>query len=1204
MIKTINLPLFSSIWGIIVLISFSSICHAQFSAINLSTDIITQEHNSRLFPTKFETFQYNPEYVLNKDKSSIIDIELPVGDDRKESFQLEPYALMPTKLAAKFPTFRAYRGSSLSGAQVYLDITDKGLHAVINRYNETFYIDPIGQASDETYIMYNTNDFSLDDAEMKTFECAVQNAPIMDQIIEDETLHQSNIKFRGGDPVEKRRYILALATTIEYCQFHGGTQSQAMSAMVTAINRVNSIYNVEMAVEIVLHEDTDLLIFCDGVDPYSNGDTGTMIGQNPPAIRSRIPSNTYDFGHVFCTNGGGLAQLQSICQTSKEAGVTCHFAPINDPFYVGYVCHEMGHQFGGNHIFNALNGSCMTNINSGTAYEPGSGSTIMSYAGLCSGDNTANGSSPYYNSHSLTEMHSFINRSSGGDRCGQKTTTDNTPPTIPELYSSGIVIPISTPIELNGKATDMEDENLTYNWEQHDLGPQANLGSPIDGLGPLFRSFSPSDNPNRIIPTIPNLIRNINARTEILPTVSRPLSFRFTVRDNHENGGGVTWSDVEFEVSDQAGPFLISSYNASGVELIGGDVAELTWDVANTNQSPVNCKYVNIYYSTDGGKTFPDLLAERVANNGQTLVTLPNIITDDFRFKIKGDNNIFFDINNRDIDLIERTEPGFAFNVNPSSQLICTPQSTNFNIETQSFLGFEQNITYKIISDLPEGVTSSTSGSISPGQSTGLSFDIDPFVATQQLDVAIEVIVAGVDTSIRHITLDIVSSDYRDQVLLSPEDGLKNATKSQTYNWSPSLNAESYNFELSDDILFSTIIYSAENITTNELDISDFELASSTTYYWRLIPNNRICGPGPASSTSSFRTGSESCTEFNSQDLPKVIQGATPNTITSELTILDNFIIDDLNVSSLKGVHGNIGQLSFVLISPNNTRVRLSSRKCNFQTSFDLRLDDDVLTNINCPININGIYKPSDPLSAFNGEDAQGIWLMEVDDASAGLGGSLSAWGLEFCASMSIPAPTLAKNNILILNQLETKNVDSNLLQVTDDNAGPENLVYTLSNRPLYGELLLNNQILTVGSSYTQTDINNGGIQYRHTAGHAENDFFKFEVSNPAGGWIGGVNFVIEVNEILSTKYLAEEVNIKVSPNPASDYIQVELPTDINERVQLAVYDMNGKMIQDIKTISDNQINRIETYKWPNGIYSLVFISEKFRAVKKIVISK
>jgi hypothetical protein len=663
------------------LIGFTGFVSAQHTkSVNFPIQEVTKQEvlsagDLRINATEARYFRMEEEVLLpqldgimlrEEGVGFVAQLELPHPDGSLHSYHAKGNRTIHPELAANYPSLHTYDAYNNEGHFVKWDITHKGFHAMIFRPGKsTIFIDPAVENNDDYYIIYERKYFVTN----KEKECdfVSDNDPL--QLLKEPVTGE--IKEFGT--CELRTYRLAIAATGEYTIFHGGTVNDALAAMTTTMNRVNGIYEKDLAITMELIPNNDQIIYTStSTDPYTNGQTFAMINENQANITSVIGSSNYDIGHVFGTNSGGLAGLGVVCSNSDKArGVTGSGAPINDPFDVDYVAHEMGHQFGANHT---QNNDC--NRNNATAMEPGSASTIMGYAGICA-PNVQNNSDDHFHGVSLEEMSFEI--LSSGHQCEVITQLSNTAPTITGT-NGGATVPANTPFALTADVTDPDGDPLTYNWEQMD--PQASTQPPVATAttGPNFRSWPSSDEPTRYFPRLLAIKNNGPFTWERLPSVSRTMNFRVTVRDNASGAGGCNdHADVTVTVDDNSGPFLVTEPNALGIVWYETQSRTVTWDVANTNNAPVNCQNVDIFLSVDGGNTFPITLATGVPNTGTAQVTVPSNFTNIARVMVMSEEGTFFDMSNFNFTIAEAFA-GMEELVNSDVHIFPNPTKDQINI--------------------------------------------------------------------------------------------------------------------------------------------------------------------------------------------------------------------------------------------------------------------------------------------------------------------------------------------------------------------------------------------------------------------------------------------------------------------------------------------------------------------------------------------
>lgn len=642
-----------------------------------------------------QELQQAPREFTQAARTNPLVIVLPMPDGSQARFSIVYAPMMEQALQDKFPGIRTYNGQGIDDptATLKMDWTEFGFHAQVRSANETksFYIDPAVQGETTEYISYHKKDLPA-------------KKHLEDQVLQQQVEQLGSLAQRGtagvclGDNL--RTYRIAVACTGEYAVAVGATTvAQALSAITTTINRVNGIFENELSIRLTLvANNSDIVFINGGTDPFTgNNNASTLINESQTVIDGTIGSANYDIGHTFSTGAGGLAQSPAVCMNgSKARGVTGSTSPTGDAYDVDFVAHEIGHQFGGSHTFNAVTGGCGGgNRSFSTSVEPGSGITIMGYAGLCDEpgppvviNNLASNSIPYFHAISQNQIGTYVTTSTGST-CGTVTATGNSIPVV--NAGNNYVIPKSTPFMLTGSATDINNNQvLTYSWEEIDNGIAGNWNS---GNKPFFRSFAPSPSPVRTFPKMTDIINQTQTIGEFLPPSAQTLNFRLTARDNRSGGSGICSDDMSVTVDGVAGPFTVTSQSTS-TSLTAGAATTVTWNVAGTDLPPVSAANVSILFSADGGQTFPYTLVASTANDGSESITVPSVNTVQGRIMVKGVGNVFFNINTTNI-IVSSSCTAEGGNISPATtvtalrgdaslNLALTPQySTPFNFNGQ-----------------------------------------------------------------------------------------------------------------------------------------------------------------------------------------------------------------------------------------------------------------------------------------------------------------------------------------------------------------------------------------------------------------------------------------------------------------------------------------------------------------------------------------
>lgn len=1208
-------------------LAFSAAVFAQNKPLNFFQAVQQQDIPAfpdlaqRSFPTAYTTWRLDlpalkqaltaaPQEFSPAARAQEFVLSLPNASGALEAFEIWEIDILHPELAARHPYIKTYAGASVNnpGAVVRLSVTARGVHTMVIRPGGMREcVDPYSYNQTEYYLAYDAQSAPVTEAQK-----AQRLAEPGSEPLPDFTPYAPAAEERGTllNPVGMKLYRFAASAIGEFSQDHGGTLASVLSAVAEYTNDISAVYEMDISIRLQLVPNNDEIIFLDpNTDPYTGNAAPNWASQNSLIVNTAIGSANFDIGHVFCRymggGIGGIGGLGVVCSSTKSYGATTGNGNGSyGPGFVSTLGQEIGHQFGGGHSWNRCNN--ISGRNGSTAYEPGSGSTIMSYAGSCGSDNVQFYSDLYFHAGSIEEI-GYYALFGNPSQCGTIIPTANNAPVVTLPYQDNFFIPILTPFELNGSATDADGDPLTFSWEEMDTGPEVPLETPT-GTSPLFRTWPAVAATNRVFPRMSTILNNQFDLSEQLPTYTRDLNFRLTARDNQSGGGGIHWADVSFKATELAGPFVVTAPNVPGTVWSIGSYMPVSWDVANTHLYPVNCHTVNILLSTDNGQTWPHVLASNTANDGIQYVLAPNLPTNNARIRVQAADNIFFDVSDTKFIIKQPTQPGFSVSLSNDATQVCLPSDYNTDILTSTVLGFNTPVQIFVEGDLPPGASYAFGATtIQPGESTSFSLDMSNVTQAGDYSFLLRAFATGGDTLDRQVSLHVVSNDFSAMALQSPADGSTGLLQTQILRWSTAPDAITYDLQLANNPSFSPAsILATKTATVVDTFKIPFLLEKGKVYYWRVRPVNE-CGAHDWLETNSFATLVDNCQVWAANDLPLTITANGSSTVESDIFVGADAIISDINVEQVSGFHDEFGQLEVSLISPSGTTVSLFKNKCGvISVPFNIALDDNSPNVFSCPPSNSGTaVKPQTPLAPLVGQNAQGVWTLRVKDPVTGAGGAVQGFQLEICSSVSLNAPFLVNNNALSIESGLNAPITTDLLKTEDADNAPSELVYTLVTAPHLGHLEKNwGGIMQPGDQFTQADLDNGAIRYFDYGGDLDQDYFRFTVTDSDGGYFGTPKFIIQPFSLGANSPDKTTLAFQVYPNPAQEQVWIAFSRSDLSETRVSIYDASGKMLLTQHLADGQDRAAFDVHQLPPGWYVIRVENARYAGVRPLMIAR
>lgn len=1160
-----------------------------------SDKLPTDKAVSRLsFPKSFKLFDLNIGFLkaellsITGSKSSrhSVTITLPNADGNPEQFEVVEASNFEPELQAKFPGIRAFSGKGLTDkyATLKLSLSPQGVQTMVFRTDkDNEFIEPYSK----DHLVY-----AVFKSQRKTgqlpWTCSTDDQKLATDISSKVSALND---LTGGSTGQLKTMRLAQSCNGEYANYFGATSAADAGLVLAAFNatltRCNGVYEKDLALHLNLISNTASVIFYSpSTDPYTT--LANWNQQLQTTLTNTIGSANYDIGHMFGASGGGgnAGCIGCVCVNptsgtplGKGSGITspADGIPQGDNFDIDYVVHEVGHQLGANHTFSySLEGT-------GQNKEIGSGITIMGYAGITSYDVAAH-SIPAYHETSIGQIQA--NLASKTCPISTNITANNAAPVISAV--SNYTIPISTPFALTATATDADGDALTYSWEQNDnstVSGANSRASPTKTNGPNFLSFAPAISPTRTFPILSTILAggvttgplaggDAGTTIEALSSVARTLNFRLTVRDNAPfsstspvSVAQTAFTDVVVTVSAASGPFNITAPNTA-VSYAGGSAQTITWSAGGTTAAPVSCANVKISMSTDGGLTFPTVLAASTANDGTESLGIPNTPTTTARIKVEAVGNIFFDISNAN------------FIITSSSSCNAPSGLTSTSITTTGATVNWTAVSGAVSYDVDYKLSSSSTFTNAATATTAVSLSISGLTSSSLYDWRVRTNCASGSSTYsasQFTTATVVA-------VCNAPSGLSASaitTSAATVNWSAVSGANNYD---ADYKLASASTWSNAATATTSTSVNLSGLAAGSVYDYRVRTN--CVGAGSAYTTAQFTTSAAAgcSTSFEPNETQAaaalIASGATSSAAISTATDVDYY----------KLVTTSNGTIVYNLAGPSGV-------------DFDLYVYNSAGTQIG-----SGTTGTATETVSLNSQTA-GTYYIKV----IGYNGAVSAT----CYTIKATATTSTgcQSSYDVSTNGTTPGaasipLNTNVTGLISPGADIDNYKFVISTGGTItltlGTLPGDYDLKLLNSAGTQVGISQNGstgaetINYTAAAGTYYAQVYGYNGANSAT-----TCYTLKVATGTAAKEtnldgrIEKAISLKVYPNPAVNSINLSLPGQVNGISTVQITDAKGMLVMQKQIL--NTIQNIDVSRLANGVYMIKVLNGSNVIISKFI---